>query len=350
MQADRARKQEIENLVRHDTWELDIEEDIPPGSNNISESLLVAVKDKKTDIPLFKARFVAYCHFDAEKHNLVHDSTNVRQNSTRLLIALDAITGFDVWTEDISQAYLQSATKLLCEVYLRPNKHLQPPAGYILKLLRQLYGLADIGDYWHAKFAERLTKKLGMNTVASDIYLVFRRARGQLTVLLGSFIDDTLACGDSSFSQLTDETRKEFELSSREYEKTRFSGVYIDRSDNGFYIHQRTYIDLLKPLPSNSDVLLLRQYHAQLSWLIHSRPDVCEAASKLAQFTEKSFNMSLVKQYNTTVQQYAASRTLDICLSVFSNLIPRACKFAPTLMHYSFPAMTTRHSSAALYY
>ena len=118
----------------------------------------------------------------------------------------------DVCTDDISQAYLQSASKLLREVYLSSNKHLQDPAGYILKLLRLLYGLADSGDYGHATFAEHLRKHLGMQTVDSDMSLFFRRARGQLTGLLASYVDDTLACDDSSFSQLTEETQKRFEF------------------------------------------------------------------------------------------------------------------------------------------
>ncbi len=70
---------------------------------------MIAIKDVETDRPIFKARIVAHGHLDAEKHNLVHDSTNFREISVQSLIALAAIKGFDVWTEDISQAYLQSS-------------------------------------------------------------------------------------------------------------------------------------------------------------------------------------------------------------------------------------------------
>ncbi len=57
-------------------------------------------------------------------------------------------------TEDISQAYLQSPSELLREVYLRPNRQLHVPARYVLKLLCPVYGLADSGDYWYATFSK----------------------------------------------------------------------------------------------------------------------------------------------------------------------------------------------------
>ncbi len=158
--ADRARKQEIENLVGRGTWELVLEEDEPPRSNITSGSFVIASKDVETDKPIFNARFVVHVYRDAKKNNLIDDSANVRQSSVRILIATAAIMGFDVWTEDIFQVYLQSASELLREVHLKPKKHLQAPAGYILKLLRPLYGQAHCKYYWHATFEEHLTEKL----------------------------------------------------------------------------------------------------------------------------------------------------------------------------------------------
>ncbi len=123
------------------------------------------------DNPIFKARFVAHCHRDGEKTSHVHDSTIVRQSSVRLLIALAAIMGFHVRTKDIFRSYRQSASEILREEYMRPNKHLQAPAICMLKLLRPLYGLGHSSDYWHATYAEHLMKKLGMITVSSDMSL-----------------------------------------------------------------------------------------------------------------------------------------------------------------------------------
>ncbi len=117
-QADRARNREIANLVRRGTWELVLKKDIQLGSNIASGSFVIAIKDLKTGKLIFKARFAAHRHRDAEEHYPIHDSTNVRQSSVRLLITLVAIIEFHVLTEDIPLAYLQSAIKLLCEVYL----------------------------------------------------------------------------------------------------------------------------------------------------------------------------------------------------------------------------------------
>ncbi len=153
-----------------------------------------------------------------------------------------------------------------------------------------------------------------MQTFASDMAFLFRRVRSQLTGILASYVGDTLACDDSSFSQLTEKTRKRFEVKSREYDNMRFSGVYIDRSDNGFNIHRRPYIYQIKSLPSDANFVLLRQYRAQLSWLTHGLPDVCVVASKLARVPEKSFSILHVKQYNTTVRYLKDTRHLSLSM------------------------------------
>ncbi len=64
-------------------------------------SFFVTIKDVKTKKPAFKARFVVYGSCDNDNDELVHDCAAVCQSSVRLLIAMAAIIGFDVWTEDI---------------------------------------------------------------------------------------------------------------------------------------------------------------------------------------------------------------------------------------------------------
>ena len=78
-----------------------------------------------------------------------------------------------------------------------------------------------------------------MQTVASDALIIFKPAENQLIRLLASNVDGTLDGSELSFSQLTEETRKRFEVNSHIFENMRFSRVYIDRSNKVFNIDLR---------------------------------------------------------------------------------------------------------------
>lgn len=99
---------------------------------------MITFKDVETENQLFKARFVAHGNRDKEKEILVHDTTTVCHSSIRMLAAVAVNMGFDICTEDVSQAYLQSASELMRDIYIRPNKQLHMPAGHVLKLLQPL--------------------------------------------------------------------------------------------------------------------------------------------------------------------------------------------------------------------
>lgn len=270
---------------------------------------VITIKDVETDNPIYKARYVMHGHKDRDKSSLVHDATTANQSSTKMLVSIAALFGFRLWTEDVSQAYVQSASKLLRDVYLKPSKELEIPGNCLVKLLRPLYGLADSGDYWHDTFTKRMKQDLGMATSAANMSLFFKNVSGQLKGLMATYVDDAVCTGDADFSKLTEKTSQMFETKPRSFDNLRFAGVYIDTCTDGSLIHQKAYIERIKPLPPESGFDVLRSARAQISWLIHTRPDICCAINKLAQVTQDSFDASHIKSFNKLVRHVKKTKS-----------------------------------------
>lgn len=63
-------------------------------------------------------------YWSKEKNVLVNETTTPNKISIQILIAIDALLGSNTWGEDISQAYVQSESRLIGDVYLKPNREL----------------------------------------------------------------------------------------------------------------------------------------------------------------------------------------------------------------------------------
>lgn len=300
-EATAAKKKEIESLIKRGTWTVVVEEDIPDDANIMTGHFVITIKNVETNEPIFKARYVIHGNQDDEKDILVHNSTTIRQVSTKIILCLAAIFGFRVWNDDVSQAYLQSASSLIREVYMKPSKEFEIPAGHLLKLLKPLYGLSDSGDYWNVTFKDHIQSDLGMESTVSDKSLFFKLVQKKLQGLMGTYVDDSLLAGDDEFLKLSEKTIEKFESKEREFDNIRFAGVYIETLENGFRLHQKSYIERLQLLNSNASFEDLRRARAKLSWLIHTRPEVCVAASMLAQVTSSTFDNRHIKIHNKIV-------------------------------------------------
>ena len=101
---------------------------------------VLSIKQSDDDKEVQKARFALGGHLDREKSSLVHIYTTLRHCSVRILIALAVILGFDVWSSDVTQAYLQSAQNLKRNVFVRPEI-IELGADELLQVMKPLYSL-----------------------------------------------------------------------------------------------------------------------------------------------------------------------------------------------------------------
>lgn len=130
--------------------------DIPRVANVLGGRFAHSIKNKDTKYDKYKARYIVQGHKDREKYKLVHTSTNLRQSSIRLITALTSVYDFEVWMQHVTQAYLQSADKLLRDIYIRPPTDLCLLEILLLKLQKPLYGLGESGDYWEVTMTRHL--------------------------------------------------------------------------------------------------------------------------------------------------------------------------------------------------
>ena len=196
---DHAKAMELEGLARSRVYEIVLKEDVPKTANVLGGRFVLTVKNSNTDDEVHKARFVVQGHTDNEMNLLVHNSTNLRQGSISVLVAIAAVFGFRLWSQDVSQAYLQSAYKLMREVFVKPTKQFRLPPGRLLRLLKPLYGLSDSGDYWHSTFSNHLINDLRMTKTAGDLSLFIKVVDGKLRGMTGAYVDDTIGTGDEEF-------------------------------------------------------------------------------------------------------------------------------------------------------
>jgi len=145
-----------------------------------------------------------------------------------------AIFGFRIWSHDISQAYLQSSELLQRKVYLKPSKEFKLSEDKLLELRKPLYGLSDSGDYWNYTMSKHLEKDLNMTPTVGDMSLFSKCIDNKLAGLIGTYVDDSLICGNKEFEDLSKITLAKFESRERDYDNTKFAGFQVKTMSSGF--------------------------------------------------------------------------------------------------------------------
>lgn len=291
-----AKRKEIRSLLEKGTSKVILKEEIPPDANVLPGRFVLALKSSIDGKIKCKARYVIGGHRDKLKHMMVHSSTTLQPQSVRLLLALAGIFGFDLWTADIRQAYLQASEPLERDFFIRnPVAELELSPEQCLKLLRPLYGLCDAGDLWQTTLDKHHRLELGMTPFKIDPALYYILCNGILQGLSGSYVDDLLRCGDDNFRKLSQRTNERFDMAEESILPTEFTGFVLDRDKAGnVFIDQNAYLKKLECLPQDASFSHFRSMRMRLAWLSSSRPDCLFEISQLAQVTEANFESSKI--------------------------------------------------------
>lgn len=303
----KAKLSELKGLTEMRVWDIVDEKKVPRDANILGSRMILAIKDPGTSNERAKARLVVQGYKDRDKFNLVHSSTNLQQRSIRIICSIAAIMDFELWSHDITQAYLQSDMPLQRQIFMKPPSDLCLPKEKLLQILKPLYGLAESGDYWNSTNSLHHVHDLGMKQACGDLSLYYRRVHGKLEGISGIVVDDTLQCGTKSFWNLTSRTMERFRSKERTLENILFAGIQIDKRENGFFLSQGSYSKKLSKLPKGSDYNGFRSIRAKLLWLCNSPPDIVCATSMITQVTEGSFSDESMKKANKIISHIQTS-------------------------------------------
>ena len=114
-----------------------LREEVPPDGKVLPGRFVLTIKYAEDGQVKFMARNVIGGHRHRMGALMVHSAATLQPQSIRLLLALAAIYGIDIWSSDFRQAHLQYAKPLSGELFITkpvPEFELQPEQ--CLKLLK----------------------------------------------------------------------------------------------------------------------------------------------------------------------------------------------------------------------
>lgn len=306
-------RKEIKGLLDRGTFKVILREEVPPDANVLPGRFVLAIKSSIDGEVKFKARYVIGGHRDKLKHMMVHSATTLQPQSIRLLLALANIHGFDVWSSDVRQAYLQSAEPLAREIFIdKPVPEFELEPHQCLQLMKPLYGLCESGDMWHRTLDDHHRNDLGMSPFRSDPAMYKIMADGMLQGISGGYVDDLLRTGSAEFRHLSRKTHERFEMDDDENLPVTFSGFTLARDKDGSIIQdQHIYLSNLEALDKSASFSAFRSMRMKLAWLANTRPDCLFEISQLSQVTEDRFKSDknrIIRRLNKAVKYAVDNR------------------------------------------
>lgn len=240
LQYDASRQKEVNGLLEKGVFQIANINDIPPGVRIFSSRFVDTVKFEGTDKALEKSRLVVQAYNDEEKELVLTQSPTIQRASQRLLLCLAQMGDYLLLLRDISQAYVQSATELNREFYVRPPQELKRQLGLddnaILHVLKPLYGVPEAGNHWFKTYHDHHAEKLGVEQSTFDPCLLFSNTPFGV---IGLQTDDTLILADTDMAEREEVELKKAKLLAKDREQLTtdhpldFNGGAIKLQANG---------------------------------------------------------------------------------------------------------------------
>ncbi|GJY65031.1 retrovirus-related pol polyprotein from transposon TNT 1-94 [Tanacetum coccineum] len=295
-----AMKAEIDSIEKNKTWELTI---LPAGTKPIGVKWVFKTKlNEKGEVEKHKARLVAKGY--AQQYGV--DYTEVfapvaRLDTIRLILALAAHHGWDVFQLDVKSAFLQGELKEEVFVQQPPGYEKKGEEDKVYKLTKALYGLKQAPRAWYSKIEAYFVRE-GFARCSSEHTLFTKSKEGGKLLIVSVYVDDLIYTGNdkSMCDEFKSSMMLEFDMS--DLGKMRYF------LGNGIFVCQRKYAcevlarfdmgnsnPVLNPIVPGTrlvkdehgtkvDVTLFKKMVGSLMYLTTTRPDLMYGVSLISRY------------------------------------------------------------------
>ena len=278
-----SRLSELEGLVKDGTFVPIHERDIV-GSPRIFGSRFVDELKKVGDGLKKKSRLVAQNYADEHAGYIPTKAPTVQRFSQRIALCIAAsLPKMDLYTRDITQAYIQSHTELEREVYIKAPPELGLAPGYVLKVVKPLYGIPESGLHWYLTYLTHHLENLGMTRTKADPCVLVKRKGNTIDGVIMLQVDDSLGFGTPAFLDLEESASKLFRCKPRTGITSKpisFNGIMINKLQNGYRMSQTDKVDRLT-IATTQKAFSSQRAAAQYIG-VNTRPDICAAVQLIA--------------------------------------------------------------------
>lgn len=123
----------------------------------------------------------------------------------------------------------------------------------MLELLKLIYGMTDVDNYWGVTVYCHAKVDLGLVTSRGDPSLYMKSNEEDLDGQFGMYVDDVFLAGNDKLQRTTERTIRKFDSKLRKWDIFTFFRTYIvTKQDGSFDITQNTYIKRRNPVPLNA--------------------------------------------------------------------------------------------------
>tara|TARA_R110002050_G_scaffold112373_2_gene226573 strand:+ start:140 stop:2506 length:2367 start_codon:yes stop_codon:yes gene_type:complete len=274
----------------------------------------------------------------------------------RLLFSLTSHPDFISIQADVETAFLQS--ELDYKIFLEPPPGLHAPQGFVLELLRAIYGLRQSPLLWYLTLS-KFIMSMGFVRCVTDVCL-FTLSNEMGNIFLSIYVDDLILSSKSQplIDWVLTHLRGRFPI--RDVKKLSWTvGIRVcsDLYGNGFYMSQSSYITSLvnrflpdesrlksfipmevdfgksecdtEQLTTRADVKQYQALIGSLNYLSHaSRPDIMYSVNALSRFLQSprvghwKAALRVVKYLNHTPHlsiEFRTTEDLVVTLVAFSD-------------------------------